>query len=160
MLEAISRFFKTRGVAVGDAQTDDPTSPSATSVAACALLLELAHSDGECSDEEKNHIESSLVRHFDLDQEAAQELMKLAEVERGRAVDQFRFTNVIAQQFDLGQKLVLAEIMWGVILADGKLADSEGHLVRKIGRMLDLQPGYLAEARKAAAPKPDEGNRS
>lgn len=158
MLEAISRFLKSRVTRPGSSQDETPTSLSDTSVAACALLLELAHADGECSDEERTHIESSLVRHFNLDQEAARQLMALAEAERAGAVDQFRFTNLIAQQFDLGQKMVLAEIMWGVILADGRLADPEGHLVRKIGRMLDLKPGYLAEARRAAAPKSDAGD--
>ena len=39
---------------------------------------------------------------------------------------------------------------WGVILADGPITDHEAQLVRKIGKLPDLNPGYLAEARKTA----------
>ena len=47
--------------------------------------------------------------------------------------------------------MVLAELMWGVILADGELATHETWLVRKLAHLLELEPGYLSEARKAAA---------
>ncbi len=47
--------------------------------------------------------------------------------------------------------MVLAEVMWGVILADGELATHEAWLVRKLAHLLELEPGYLAEARKSAA---------
>jgi uncharacterized tellurite resistance protein B-like protein len=46
--------------------------------------------------------------------------------------------------------MVLAEVMWGVILADGELATHETWLVRKLAHLLELEPGYLAEARKSA----------
>jgi uncharacterized tellurite resistance protein B-like protein len=120
-------------------------------VAACALLLELAHADGEFSDSERAHIEGAMARHFDLDDSTIRELMDLAATERMESVDHFQFTRVIGQQFDLSQKLVLAEVMWGVILADGKLAEHETYLVRKLGNLLDLKPGYLAQARRSAA---------
>jgi uncharacterized tellurite resistance protein B-like protein len=41
--------------------------------------------------------------------------------------------------------------MWGVILADGELATHEAWLVRKLAHLLELEPGYLAEARRSAA---------
>ena len=47
--------------------------------------------------------------------------------------------------------MVLAELMWGVILADGELATHETWLLRKLGHLLELEPGYLSEARRAAA---------
>ncbi len=50
--------------------------------------------------------------------------------------------------------MVLAEVMWGVVLADGEIATHEGWLVRKLAHLLELEPGYLAEAKKAA-----DGNR-
>ena len=36
-------------------------------------------------------------------------------------------------------------------VADGELATHETWLVRKLARLLDLEPGYLAEARRSAA---------
>jgi len=93
-----------------------------------------------------------LQRHFGLDEATAGELMALAESERSQSIDHFQFTRLIVQHYDLGQKMVLAELMWGVILADGRVGDHEAYLVRKLASLLQLEPGYLAEARRAAAP--------
>jgi uncharacterized tellurite resistance protein B-like protein len=117
-------------------------------LAACALLLELAHADGEFSAEEREHIERTLVRHFGLDAAAGAELMQLADAERERSIDHFQFTRQITASYDLGQKMLLAEVMWGVILADGKLGDHEAYLVRKLAHLMELEPAYLSQARK------------
>ena len=124
-------------------------------VAACALLLELAHADEVFTEDERNHIHAILMRHFALDYDTAQELMKLAEEERNKAVDVFRFANLVRTSYDIGQKTLLAEIMWGLILTDGEIARHESYMLRKIANLLDLKPGYLAQARKRAAEKLD-----
>ena len=65
-------------------------------------------------------------------------------------MDLWQFTNLIAQNYTVGQKMVLAEIMWGLVYSDGELADKEKYLMRKISHLLGLEPGYLAVARKRA----------
>lgn len=134
------------------AQAPDPRTPGpSVQIAACALLLELAHADGEFTPAERAHIEGAVGRHFGLDEGTTRELLDLAEAERRESIDHFQFTRLIAEQYDLGQKMVLAEVMWGVILADGQIATHEGWLVRKLAHMLELEPGYLAEAKRAAS---------
>jgi uncharacterized tellurite resistance protein B-like protein len=120
-------------------------------LAACALLLELAHADDEFSPEEQRHIEATLQRHFGLDHAAGAELIRMAEAARAESLDHFQFTRLVAAEYSLPQKMVLAEVMWGVILADGRLSDHETHLVRKMASLMQLEPAYLAEARRAAA---------
>lgn len=120
-------------------------------LAACALLLELAHADEEFSSVERTHIEAVLRRHFALGEEEARELMRLAESERASSIDLYQFTSLIRSSYTLGQKTLLAEVMWGLILADGEIARHEAYLLRKIANLLDLEPGYLAAARKRAA---------
>lgn len=120
-------------------------------LAACTLLLEVAHADGEFSAPERAHLESVLARHFGLDPEAGHHLIDLAERERVRSVDYYQFTSVLQRNYDLGQKMVLAEIMWGLVLADGTIAERERYLTRKIANLLDLEPGYLAQAKDAAS---------
>ena len=122
-------------------------------LAACVLLLDVAHADGEFSDAEQAHIERVLAQHFSLSPEAGRELLALAERERQVAVDHFRFTQQLKTSYDTGQKMVLAEIMWGVVLADGQVAEHEHYLTRKISNLLDLEPGYLSAAKDAAARK-------
>lgn len=149
MLEAIRRFVTER--VVGAPSVPAAAGPSRVQLAACALLLELAHADGEFSAEERQHIENTLIRHFGLDEATGSELIRLAEAERAQSLDHFQFTRLIAAEFDLGQKMVLAEVMWGVILADGRLSDHETHLVRKLASLMNLAPAYLAQARRAAS---------
>ena len=122
-------------------------------LAACVLLLDVAHADGEFSDAEQAHIERVLAQHFSLSPEAGRELLALAERERQVAVDHFRFTHQLKTTYDTGQKMVLAEIMWGVVLADGQVAEHEHYLTRKISNLLDLEPGYLSAAKDAATRK-------
>lgn len=151
MLEGIRRFVTDRlaGTEHHPAETT-PVGPTRVQLAACALLLELAHADGEFSEEEREHIQRTVVRHFGLDDETGAELVRLAEAERRQSLDHFQFTRLIANEYDLGQKMVLAEVMWGVILADGRLSDLETHLVRKFASLMQLEPAYLAQARRAA----------
>ena len=52
--------------------------------------------------------------------------------------------------------MVLAEIMWGIVLADGQVAEHEHYLTRKISNLLELEPGYLSAAKDAAARKRTE----
>lgn len=166
MLGAIKRFFEEQMQAGGSAAAapgaaaPDAGPPVADGhaaaqhdpvhVAAAALLLELAHADDEFTEDERAHLEESLTRHFDLTPETARELMGLAEEERQRAVDLFQFTRLIAERYDEGQKMVLAEVMWRLVYADGELAKHESYLVRKVSNLLGLRPGYLAQAKQRA----------
>jgi len=117
-------------------------------LAACALLLELAHADQEFSDGERRHLEGAIRRQYGLDHAQAEELIALAEQQRVRATDLWQFTRLIKENYSLGQKMVLAEVMWGLVYSDGELAGREEALMRKICGLLDLEPGYLTEARK------------
>lgn len=160
MLESIRSYFQKRmrpeaapdpETASADGATDADT--RRLHLAACALLLELAHADDQFTEDERIHIEAVMRRHFGLDEATALELMDLAESERADAIDLYQFTSLIRQNYDLGQKTLLAEIMWGLILTDGKIAEHEAYMLRKIANLLDLQPGYLSAAKKRAADK-------
>jgi len=148
MLEAIKKFFGASMTPAADASPAE--SKKDIRLAACALLLELAHADEDFSDEERQHLESAVRRQFGLAPEEAARLLELAEKERAQAVDLWQFTNLVAESYSIGQKMVLAEIMWGLVYSDGELAGKEDYLMRKICNLLRLEPGYLAEARKRA----------
>ena len=135
MLDAIRSFFRSSMVPA-EAEPDGTDTRPDLRLAACALLLELAYADDEFTADERDHLES------------AERLLDLAEQERRQAVDLWQFTNLIADQYSLGQKTVLAEIMWGLVYSDGDLAGKEDYLMRKICNLLRIKPGYLAEARK------------
>lgn len=146
MLESIKNFFRTSMSPAADADAQE--SKRDIRLAACALLLELAHADDEFTDDERDHLEAAVRRQFGLDHVQAEKLMALAEESRENAVDLWQFTSLIAENYSLGQKMVLAEIMWGLVYSDGELASKEDYLMRKISNLLRLEAGYLAEARQ------------
>ena len=117
-------------------------------VSACALLLEIAYADDHSTDAERQHIEAVMQRHFDLDQETATALIEMAQAERSQAIDLYQFTSMVRDSYDLGQKTLLAEIMWGLVIADGEVQRHESYMLRKIANLLDLKPGFLSQARK------------
>jgi len=151
MLDSIKLFFARQPEPSAAASADAPD--QRLRIAACALLLELAHADDEFTADERRHIEEALGRHFDLPPETAQEMMTLAEQERRESPDLFQFTSVINSSYDEGQRMVLIEVLWRVVYADGKLSQHEDYLMRKLANLLELRPGYLAEARKRAGVK-------
>ena len=154
MLDAIKSFVNRRIVRAeqGSQPAETRSGPAAIRLAACALLLELAYADEEFSPAERTHLEAALGRHFGLDSATAREVIDLAQAERQTSVDHYQFARTIAQHYDLGQRMVLAEVMWGIVLADGEISRHESYLVRKLANLLDLAPAYLAQARRAATP--------
>ena len=87
----------------------------------------------------------------------ADELLALAQKEREQATDLWQFTSLIKENYSRGQKVVLLEIMWGLVYADGQLASHEEYLMRKICNLLDLEPGYLGEVKKRLGTKIEYG---
>lgn len=120
-------------------------------LAACVLLLDVAYADGTFTDDERSHLEETMGRHFALPIESVRALIDAAEGERANAIDHFRYTNILQQHFDVGQKMVLAEVMWGLVLADGTVDEHEHYLTRKISNLLELEPGFLSTAKQRAA---------
>ena len=133
------------------ADADDAPPVDALHLAACVLLLDVAYADGTFTDDERRHLEETAGRHFALSVESVHALIVEAERERSQAIDHFRYTSLLRQQFDVGQKMVLAEVMWGLVLADGAVDDHEHYLTRKISNLLELEPGFLSTAKQRAA---------
>ena len=125
--------------------------PDPLQLAACALLLDVAYADGEFTVVEREQLERALEQRFGLSPVTGREVIALAEEERTRAVDHFAFTSALRARYDTAQKVVLAETMWELVLADGRVAEHEHYLTRKIANLLELDPAHLSAAKQAAA---------
>jgi uncharacterized tellurite resistance protein B-like protein len=147
MQDPFAAFFSSRMMPVPNGED---RRKEAIRLAACALLLELAYADDDFSDLERSHIEAVMRRHFSLDEATARSIIELAEAAREDENNVSRFAALIRDNYDVGQKLLLAEIMWGLVLADGAIAQREAYILRKLGNLLDLEAGYLAQARNSA----------
>jgi uncharacterized tellurite resistance protein B-like protein len=149
MLDAIRSLLTGRAAKEQPASRRQEVDP--LHLAACALLLEVAYADGEFTEAEHQHLAHAMERHFGLSPQDGEKLLEIAEEERRRSIDHFQFTSVLQRDFSLGQKMVLAEVMWGLVLSDGQIAEREDALTRKISRLLELEPGYLSVAKASAA---------
>jgi uncharacterized tellurite resistance protein B-like protein len=151
MLDAIRSWFSSTVPREPDADRSATPAVDPVHLAACSLLLEVAFADGEFSSDERSHLEEVLERHFALPPESGRQLIDMAERERRGSIDHFQFTRVLNERYDIGQKMVLAEVMWGLVLADGQIAEHEHYLTRKIANLLELEPGYLSAAKARAS---------
>ncbi len=134
--------------AAGSART--PRGEHALQLAACAMLLEAAHADDHFAAEERRVVEQSLAAHFHLSAEALSELIAASEAARREAVDLHEFASVLRAHYDDADRLALAEILWRVVAADGRLSPHEDAFTRTFRRVLDLDPAQFALARRRA----------
>ena len=155
MLDAIKSFF---GATMEPESPEQEVTEPDVRLAACALLIEIAHADDEFTEDESQHLLSAVRRQYGLDAGEAEKLLELAERARVDAVDLWQFTKLIKQTYSLGQKMVLVEVMWGLVYSDGELSSHEESLMRRVCHLLDLAPGYLADARRKVEGGKDESN--
>ncbi|MEE2668703.1 MAG: TerB family tellurite resistance protein [Gemmatimonadota bacterium] len=136
---------------------EDTIDDAEVRLAACALLIEIAHADEDFTEDERQHLASAIRRQYGLDGEQAEELISLAEEAQSTAVDLWQFTKLIKSTYSIGQKMVLLEVMWGLVYSDGELSSHEESLMRRVCGLLDLAPGFLADVRKRVQGTGDEG---
>ena len=145
VLEAVLGFFQARL-----AHADGETSPDRVAIAACALLLEIAHADG-FGPEEKASILKALRDDLGVADGDVQEVVRLAEEARRESVDLYQFTRLVAENFSTEQRRRLVEAVWRVVYADGTLSALENHMARRIGDLLGFQHPEIQEIKERVA---------
>lgn len=119
--------------------------PEKTWLAACVILLEAAHSDYECTDDEVEHVLGTISANYDLSPEYAHELLELARTERKQSVDLWEFTNRVNQNYSHPEKLLVMEAVWSIVYSDGKLDKHEDYFARKLSTLLRLSHKEMIE---------------
>lgn len=145
MLNALRNFFD-QHIAPG------PDEPQASAerraqIAAAVLLVEVARSDHDFSDAERQAVLASVERKFGLSATEARELLALAEAESREAHDIFQFTSKIDKSFSPEQKVKFLEELWRAAYADSKLHEYEEHLIRRVADMLHLSHSQFIGAK-------------
>jgi uncharacterized tellurite resistance protein B-like protein len=107
-------------------------------VATCALLLEVAHSDGEYKTVEAKLVHDLLAKKFQLSPAAIAELVDYSHDHREQSLDLFQFARVINAHFSNEEKLDIMEGIWQIIYADGVLDKFEDALARQLATLLRL----------------------
>ena len=127
--------------------------PDETAIAACALLLELAHADDDLADAERERILRAVREDFGVAPGDVEEIVRLAEAERRESVDLYQFTRLITERFSREERLRLVEVIWGVVYSDGTLTAAENQLARRIAELLGFQHPEVQAVREKVAGK-------
>ena len=127
---------------------EEPHRPDPVAIAACALLLEIAHADDVFAPEERERILRAVREDLGVPAEDVEEVVRLAEEERRESVDLYQFTKLVGEKFSRAQRLRLVEVIWGVVYADGQLTAVENQLARRIAELLGFQHPEVQQVRE------------
>lgn len=141
--------FVKRIIGVEARVTGDPGRTPARDVnlATCAIFLEMAHIDGEFDENEREHILSVFQQEHDLSREDVLELKKASQEMLEESLDLWKFTNVINQHYSREEKIRIAELLWGLVYADGRMDDHENYFMHKLAKLLRLTHDDLIDAK-------------
>jgi uncharacterized tellurite resistance protein B-like protein len=88
--------------------------------------------------------------HFGLKADAAALLIEEAKQAANEASDLFQFTHRINTHFGETHKLMLVELLWQIVLADGVVDDYEANLLRRVAGLIHVTDLKAGQARKKA----------
>ena len=118
---------------------EDNSEKKKLQIATCAIFLEMAKSDDNCTEEERKEIVSIMQRTFDLDKKYVDELISLTKTRLEQSISIYEFTGIINNNFSPAEKFELMKNLWRLIYTDQKLDKYEDQLVKKLGTMLHLE---------------------
>ena len=147
VLEALRSFFSPK------AAGPEAGAPDPVAIAACALLLEIAHADEDFTSDEKERISRHAREDLGVAPGDVREVLRLAEEARRESVDLYQFTKLVTESFSREQRLRLIEAIWGVVYSDGVLTAVEGQLARRIAELLGFQHPEVQAVRERVAAK-------
>lgn len=144
MLNQIStwmRDFTSQNTAIAEDETK-----LARTVA--ALLVEAAMADGDIDENESAHIRHILVMQLDQSADDAEAMLNEAVASHDERIEIHSLTRHIRDDTDAADRLVILEMVWMVVLADGNLDVHESQLMRRLAGLLfvdDVESGLAAQ---------------
>lgn len=121
-------------------------------LAAVALLVEVAMADGTLDDSECNALKLAIEKSHGLRGEELDSLLNKAKNHQKDATSSYGFTRVINDEFSPNEKFQLVENMWTIAYADGDLDKYEEHRIRKLSELIHLPHAEFIRAKLNARP--------
>ena len=116
----------------------------------CGLMIEAANTDGEIDQTEKAKINSVLVDVFNEDSDQVINVLNKAIENRDNSKSLHFYTSKINKEYSEEKKILLLQILWEIVLSDGKLHDYESSLIRRLAGLLYISDVNSGNARKRA----------
>ncbi len=129
-------------------ETKEDNEFDATQLAVASLMITTAKHDGIFDEIEKEEILKLLNNYYKLTDESLINLFKISDSMVDNASDIHQFTSKINSSLDDEEKLAIIEMLWKIIIADGRIDDYENALVRKLSGLLYIDDFKVGEIKK------------
>lgn len=139
MDNALSRWVKDLLSTEGPNQESGIEAFPATTLAACALLLEVTLSDHEENIDELKQMQHAMQESFAITPEVFDELLSASRRHLKQSVSLYEHTRVLNDALDHPSKIDLIGKMWQIAYADGHLDHYEEHLIRRVAELLYVE---------------------
>ena len=114
----------------------------------CGIMIEAANIDGNIDQKEIDKISDFLVYLFEEKPENVQREIQRCQNDLNKNKSLHFFTSKINKLYSNEKKIELIEILWEIILADGKVHDYESNLIRRLAGLLYLNDYECGKAKK------------
>ena len=105
-------------------------------LATCILMIEVARSDENFDDIEKEKILSIAKNNFNLNDDQTRLLIHLADKKNQEMISLYEWTSKINESCEYSEKKRVIEFLWDVAFADGRIDKYEDYTIRKIADLI------------------------
>ena len=118
--------------------------------AIAVLMLEVAQSDFEETEEETNSLLAALAKHLGEDSHTHEALLASARDDKANSAGLYEFTRLACTEMSLADRCTLIEQLWGIAYADGVIDKYEEAAIRKVSELLYVPHSDFIKAKLAA----------
>ena len=117
-------------------------------IAISTLMIQTAVYDGVFDEQEKSEILELIKKYFNFNEDQKLSLFKIAMKVNDDTNDMQQFTRVLNDNLSEEEKLNIIEMLWKVIISDGRIDDYENALIRKISGLLYISDRDVGQIKK------------
>ncbi len=117
-------------------------------IAISTLMIQTAVYDGVFDEQEKSKILELIKNYFNFNENQKIQLFAVAMKANDESNDMQQFTRTLNDTLSEEEKLIIIEMLWKIIISDGRIDDYENALIRKISGLLYIDDRKVGEIKK------------
>ena len=119
--------------------------------AIAVLMLEVAQSDFEETEEETSVLVAGLAKYLGENSHISQDLLASARDDKANSAGLYEFTRLACTQMSMPERCTLIEQLWHIAYADGVIDKYEEAAIRKVSELLYVPHPDFIKAKLTAA---------
>ena len=127
--------------------------------AIAVLMLEVAQSDFDESEEETKILVARLTEHISEEGETTESLIANARSDKANSAGLYQFTRLACNEMSVAERCHLVEQLWEIAYADGVIDKYEEAAIRKVSELLYVPHADFIKAKLTAGARANEAYR-